>query len=129
MEHAEHIDSLPFVEVQQHVFADDQAEPLPDGPQREQIAMRERDFRPDFRHDLDEAGQGSGAEVFLDDLRRDAFHLMAGKNTRGDLAGKTRIDVRGMDLHVPEDVVGHPLAQQDGQRVRFGAMGAPASQA
>ena len=124
VEHPQHLDPLRFVEVQEHVLAHDQAQPFAHRAKREQIAVRERDLGSQFRHDLDEAGPGSRPEVLLKDLLRDALDLRFGKDARSHLGGEARIDVGGMDVNVAEDVVGHPLAQQDGQRVGFRPVGA-----
>ena len=124
MEHLEHLDSLHFVEVQQDVLADDHAQPLSHGAKRKQIAPGKRHLSSQLRDDLDETGGGGRAKILVKDIRWNALDLLFSEDARGHLFSKARCNIGGMDANVSEDVVGHPLSQQDGQRVGFRPVGA-----
>ena len=51
--------------------------------------------------------------------------FLLGIDSAGDLRAELLLYVGGVNLHVAEDVVRHPLAQQNGQRVRLRPMRAP----
>ena len=128
MKHAEHLAALGLVEVEQDILANDEAEVLARRRQAQQIVLGKRHLRPDFRDHLHETRLVGRLEIAVLQGLGNPFHFLLGIGSGGDLRAELRLHVGGVNPHVAEDEVRHPLPQHHGQRVGLGPMRQPASQ-